>query len=146
MIFRASAKGEWLRSRTLLYTSRAREGPGEGCPSKGVVSGTSSCKVSFKEASLFVGYPPDPADIFFSWSSLSTSLLSAPPPSPTPHTNPNLPLEYSLAAFSSLGAGSQPFLYLQVTQHFLCSCNLITVLMCLCVPVSLISTEGSCMD
>lgn len=65
MTFRASAKGEWLRSRTVLCTSGAREGPGEGCPSKGVISGTSSCKVSFKEASLVVECPPDPADIFF---------------------------------------------------------------------------------
>lgn len=59
MTFRASARGERLGGRTSLYTSRAREGPGEECLSRGIVSGTLSCKSSCKEASLLFGCFPD---------------------------------------------------------------------------------------
>lgn len=72
MTFRANVRGEWLGARAFPYTLRAREGPGEECPSREVV---------YDQADVFV----------FSQSSFSTSLCVV---VPFPQYKPNRPLEY----------------------------------------------------
>lgn len=65
MTFRANARGEWLGARAAPYTPRAREGPGRECASRKGVPVAPVCKISYKEASLLFGCPPDEASTVF---------------------------------------------------------------------------------